>query len=73
MRLPNSKSKEEEELKNCTFHPNIHLGRSPKKNVDDTMKKLYLEGLAKYKNKKDEEKKEVISKDDFSFKPTINR
>jgi hypothetical protein len=64
---------EEEELKHCTFQPNIEKG-SPEK-VHETINKLYQDGVNKVKNKRSlEEIKEPIitDPDELTFHPKVN-
>jgi hypothetical protein len=63
--------KEEEELKYCTFQPNADKRNI--RNVDETVSKLYQDGVNKMKVKKTEERKESPKKDDNSYNPKVNR
>jgi hypothetical protein len=66
---------EEEELKDCTFQPNY--GKTGTvvnaKSVNETINKLYQDGVSKNKLKISEDKKDiVISPSEFSFAPKVN-
>lgn len=65
--------KEEEELKHCTFQPNIHLRGSPK-SVNETISKLYQDGVnkQKFKNSLEEKKQPEQITHDCTFSPKIN-
>ena len=70
--LKQKEEKEKEELRYCTFQPN--LGKRNHDVVDtDAIKKLYQHGVEKVRKSKNSQKE---SKDDFdlcSFKPQINQ
>lgn len=66
--------KEAEELKYCTFQPNVGRNTSPR-NVKETIDKLYQDGVNKVKTKRNTENKEdefEKESDDITFQPKIN-
>jgi len=42
---------EEEEMKHCTFHPNIGKKKNTEIDIKETVQKLYIDGVTKQKNK----------------------
>ncbi len=53
----------------CTFQPNAD--KKIKINVDETVNKLYQDGVNKQKTKKEEKKDQPIPLD-FTFHPKVN-
>jgi len=48
---------EEEEMKHCTFHPNIGKKKNTEIDIKETVQKLYIDGVTKQKTRLNEEKK----------------
>lgn len=63
---------QDDELKYCTFQPNINKEK-PNIDVNETIKKLYLDGVTKIKAKNDEKKVEPENPMDCTFVPKVNK
>lgn len=63
---------ENEELKYCTFQPNVEKGVS--KNVDEAIEKLYTTGVSKFRARMRSEEKTSPTVDlgQCTFRPKIN-
>jgi len=64
---------EEDEMKHCTFHPNIDKKKNTEINIKETVQKLYIDGVTKQKTKLNEEKKEEILSEECCFNPKVNK
>jgi hypothetical protein len=66
---------DEEEMRDCTFQPNYNKNSSVinPKSVNETINKLYQDGVSKSKLKISEDKKDIIIlPSEFPFAPKVN-